>query len=69
MEAEAKAIGVKAESEAVDEITASTSLIEMQSKLMVAANSGCCHNYKIELCGAKPILRCGEAPFLFIFVV
>ena len=41
---------------------------ETKSKLMVAAKC-CFYNYKNKSFSGKPILRCGGAPFLFIFVM
>ena len=42
--------------------------IETQSKLMVAAKC-CFYKYRNKPFGGKHILRCGAAPFLFIFVM
>ena len=39
------------------------------SKLIVAAKWCFFHNYRNKLFNGKPILRCGAAPFLFIFVI
>ena len=43
--------------------------IETSSKLIVAAKSCLFSWLKKKLFIGKPILRCGTAPFLFIFVV